>query len=148
MQKLVQILFGLLFAFFGLVLFLVAVSVGFMPVGFRIGNTMAKYNSSVLVVFAFLLGMVVVFAEPAVQVLNKQVEEVTGGTVSKRQMIIALSIGVGLSIGLSILRLIKGFSLLAYLIPGYLLSLGLSFGAHVYQAGLRLDPGCYGPAGL
>lgn len=141
MQKLVQILFGLLFAFFGLVLFLVAVSVGFMPVGFRIGNTMAKYNSSVLVVFAFLLGMVVVFAEPAVQVLNKQVEEVTGGTVSRRQMIIALSIGVGLSIGLSILRLIKGFSLLAYLIPGYLLSLGLSFFVPKLYTAIAFDSG-------
>ena len=141
MQKLVQILFGLLFAFFGLVLFLVAVSVGFMPVGFRIGNTMAKYNSSVLVVFAFLLGMVVVFAEPAVQVLNKQVEEVTGGTVSRRQMIVALSIGVGLSIGLSILRLIKGFSLLAYLIPGYLLSLGLSFFVPKLYTAIAFDSG-------
>lgn len=140
-SKLVQIVIGLAFAFFGLVIFLVAVSVGFMPVGYHIGHTMAAVNQNVLLGFAFLIGMVVVFAEPAVQVLNKQVEEVTGGTVSRRQMMIALSVGVGLSIGLSILRMIKGFSLLAYLIPGYLLSLGLSFFVPKLYTAIAFDSG-------
>ena len=68
----------------------------------------------------------VVLAEPAVHVLNKQVEEITEGTVSRKSMMIALSIGVGLSICLSILRIIFDFNLLYYLIPGYAISLGLS----------------------
>ena len=139
--KLVQIVIGLAFAFLGLVTFLVAVSVGFMPVGYHIGRTMAGVNQNILLGFAFLIGMVVVFAEPAVQVLNKQVEEVTGGTVSRRQMMIALSVGVGLSIGLSILRMIRGFSLLAYLIPGYLLSLGLSFFVPKLYTAIAFDSG-------
>ncbi len=139
--KLIQIVIGLVFAFVGLVIFLVAVSVGFMPVGYHIGYTMAKQNQFFLLCFAFLLGMVVVFAEPAVQVLNKQVEEVTGGTVSRRQMMIALSLGVGLSIGLSILRLIGGYSLLTYLIPGYLISLGLSFFVPKLYTAIAFDSG-------
>ena len=140
-QRLVQILFGLLFAFVGLVTFLFAVSVGFMPVGYHIGRTMALYNEKALLGFAFVIGMVVVLAEPAVHVLTQQVEEVTDGTVSRRQMLIALSLGVGVSIGLSILRLLLGFSLLYYLIPGYLLSLGLSFFVPKLYTAIAFDSG-------
>ena len=140
-SRLIQILFGLLFAFVGLVIFLVAVSVGFMPIGYHIGFSMAAYNRQILLGFAFLLGMVVVLAEPAVQVLCKQVEDVTEGAVSRLQMTVALSIGVGLSIGLSVLRLIMGFSILYYLIPGYLLSLGLSFAVPKLYTAIAFDSG-------
>ena len=140
-QRLMQILFGLVFAFLGLVIFLVSVTVGFMPVGYHIGRTLAVYNRHILLLFAFVLGMVVVLAEPAVHVLNQQVEDVTNGSVSRRQMLAALSIGVGVSIGLSILRLLLGFSLLYYLIPGYLLSLGLSFFVPKLYTAIAFDSG-------
>ena len=140
-QKLMQILIGLVFSFVGLVVFLVAVSVGFMPVGYHIGLTLSAYNSRLLLAFAFIVGMVVVLAEPAVHVLNQQVEEVTDGMVSRRQMLIALSLGVGVSIGLSILRLLLGFSLLYYMIPGYLLALGLSFFVPKIYTAIAFDSG-------
>ncbi|MBR0162390.1 MAG: DUF1538 domain-containing protein [Oscillospiraceae bacterium] len=140
-QRLLQILIGLLFAFVGLVTFLVAVSVGYMPIGYHIGRSMAAFNPHVLTAFAFLIGMVVVLAEPAVHVLTQQVEEVTSGAVTRRQMRIALSVGVGLSIGLSVIRLIYGFSLLYYLIPGYLLSLGLSFFVPKIYTAIAFDSG-------
>ena len=85
--------------------------------------------------------MVVVLAEPAVHVLNQQVEEVTNGAVTQRQMMIALSVGVGVSIGLSVLRLVLGFSLLYYLIPGYLVSLGLSFFVPKLYTAIAFDSG-------
>ena len=141
LQKLIQIVFGLAFAFAGLVIFLTAVSIGFMPVGYRLGSSMAASNSNVLLTFAFILGMVTVLAEPAVHVLNQQVEAVTDGAVTKRQMMIALSIGVGISIGLSILRLLLGFSLLYYLVPGYLISLGLSFFVPKLYTAIAFDSG-------
>ena len=140
-QKLRKILVGVTITFVGLVVFLVAVTVGFMPVGYHIGRTMADVNSKFLLAFAFVIGMVVVLAEPAVHVLNQQVEDITNGTVSRRQMLIALSIGVGLSICLSFLRLLVGFSLLAYLIPGYLLSLGLSFFVPKLYTAIAFDSG-------
>jgi hypothetical protein len=140
-QKLIQILFGLVFAFVGLVTFLVAVTVGFMPVGYHIGSSMAAFSGKWLLAFAFVIGMVVVLAEPAVHVLNSQVEEVTNGTVTRGQMLAALSVGVGLSIGLSVLRLLLGFSLLYYLIPGYLLSLGLSFFVPKLYTAIAFDSG-------
>ena len=140
-SKIIQILFGILYAFAGLVLFLAAVAMGFMPVGFQIGRQLAAFNPGLLIGFAFILGMVVVLAEPAVHVLNTQVEGITGGEVSKRQMMIALSIGVGVSIGLSVIRVRYGFSLLYYLIPGYLLSLGLSFFVPKLYTAIAFDSG-------
>ena len=139
--KIIQILFGIVYTFVGLVLFLAAVSMGFMPVGFKIGTQLAARSPQLLVLFAFVLGMVVVLAEPAVHVLNNQVEEITGGEVSRRQMMLALSIGVGVSIGLSVLRVRFGFSLLYYLIPGYLISLGLSFFVPRLYTAIAFDSG-------
>ena len=98
------------YTFIGLVLFLAAVSMAFMPIGFKIGTQLAATSPNLLIGFAFVLGMVVVLAEPAVHVLNNQVEEITGGEVSRRQMMLALSVGVGVSIGLSLIRVYFGFS--------------------------------------
>ena len=111
-QKIIQIVIGIVYTFVGLVVFLTAVTVGFMPIGFKLGSEIASDSKILLVVLALVLGAVVVLAEPAVHVLNKQVEEVTGGGVKKIEMIIALSVGVGLSIALSVIRIIFGFSLL------------------------------------
>ena len=139
--QLISITLGILFTFLGLVIFLAAVAVGFMPVGYKIGTQLATYDETILTVICFVIGCVVVLAEPAVHVLNQQVEEITNGEVTRRQMMIALSTGVGISIGLSIIRIIFGFSLLYYLIPGYLISLGLSFFVPKLYTAIAFDSG-------
>ena len=140
-KKLYQIAVGIGYTFVGLVIFLSAVTIGFMPVGYRLGTMLAKLPAPVLIGFAFVLGLVVVLAEPAVHVLNKQVETITDGTVSKRSMMIALSLGVGVSIGLSVLRIYLDFSILYYLIPGYFISLGLSFFVPRIYTAIAFDSG-------
>ena len=110
--RLLQITVGAVITYVGLVVFLTSVHVGFMPVGFKIGQELARTSPVASIIAGFVLGLVVVLAEPAVHVLNKQVEEITNGTVSKTAMMIALSIGVGLSIGLSVVRILFGFSVL------------------------------------
>ena len=140
-RMLAKIAIGILLTFLGLVVFLTSVVVGFMPIGFKIGTQLAGYNETLLIVVSFILGFVVVLAEPAVHVLNQQVEEITNGQVTRRQMMAALSIGVGISIGLSIIRIIFRFSLLYYLIPGYLLSLGLSFFVPKLYTAIAFDSG-------
>ena len=140
-KKLIQIFVGIVYTFLGLVIFLASVSVGFMPIGFRLGSEMARNNALYVIIFGFIIGMVVVLAEPAVHVLNKQVEEITGGSVSKRSMMIALSVGVGISICLSAIRIVLGFSILYYLIPGYLISLGLSFFVPKLYTAIAFDSG-------
>ena len=138
-QKLAQIGIGIAYTFFGLVIFLVAVEVGFMPIGFKLGTEIARFSQPVLAVFGLVIGFVVVLAEPAVHVLNKQVEQVTGG--KKIEMLIALSLAVGVSICLSIIRMIFHFSILYYLIPGYLISLGLSFFVPKVYTAIAFDSG-------
>jgi len=139
-KKLVKILIGISYTFVGLIIFLTAVNVGFMPVGFKIGSDLSS-NPALAVILGFVLGMVVVLAEPAVHVLTKQVEEITTGGVSKKSMLIALSIGVGISIGLSVIRIIFDFSILYYIIPGYIISLGLSFFVPKMYTAIAFDSG-------
>ena len=140
-KKLWQIAVGIGYTFVGLVIFLSAVHVGFMPIGFKMGKELAGNNKTLLPIFGFIIGMVVVLAEPAVHVLNKQVEEITEGAVSRRSMIMALSIGVGISICLSTLRIIFDFNILYYLIPGYMISLGLSFFVPGMYTAIAFDSG-------
>ncbi len=140
-QKLIQIAIGIVYTYLGLVIFLTAVEAGFMPIGFKIGEQLAAFSQPLLIVFGFIIGLVVVLAEPAVHVLNKQVEEITGGGVKKLEMMLALSIAVGISIGLSIIRMIYRFSILYYLIPGYLISLGLSFFVPKMYTAIAFDSG-------
>ena len=140
-RKLIQIIIGIAYTVVGLVIFLTAVNVGFMPIGYKMGTELAKNSPWIIIVFGFVLGTVVVLAEPAVHVLNKQVEEITGGTVSKSSMMIALSVGVGISIGLSMLRIVLDFSILYYLIPGYFISLGLSFFIPGLYTAIAFDSG-------
>lgn len=135
-----RIAVGIAYTFVGLVVFLTAVSVGFLPIGFKLGSQIAEIPW-VLVPIGFVLGMLVVLAEPAVHVLNKQVEEVTNRAITKKSMMIALSVGVGISIGLSMLRIWLDFSILYYLIPGYILSLGLSFFVPPIYTAIAFDSG-------
>ncbi|MCH5162134.1 MAG: DUF1538 domain-containing protein [Clostridiales bacterium] len=138
--KLIQIGIGIAYTFVGLVIFLTAVKIGFMPIGLKLGQEFGD-NKVLVVIFGLVLGMVVVLAEPAIHVLNHQVEEVTNGAIKKRSMLIALCIGVGLAIALSIIRIIYEFSILYYLIPGYAISIGLSlFVPKIYTA-IAFDSG-------
>ncbi len=140
-KKLIQIAVGILYTYLGLVLFLSAVNIGYMPVGYRLGRELADQAPQFIVGFGFLLGLVVVLAEPAVHVLKKQVEAITDGRIRAASMMLALSIGVGISLGLSMLRIILDFSVFYYLIPGYLLSLGLSFFVPSIYTAIAFDSG-------
>ena len=140
-KRLKQIIIGVFYTFFGLVIFLFAVNVGFMPIGFKMGTQLAEQDPALLVIACFILGLTVVLAEPAIHVLNKQVESVTGGAVKKRSMLIALSVGVGISIALSAIRVIYDFSILYYVIPGYFISLGLSFFVPRLYTAIAFDSG-------
>ena len=140
-KKLIQIIIGALFTYAGLIIFLTSVNIGFMPIGYKMGNQLAANNSVLLAIGGFILGLVVVLAEPAVHVLNKQVEEITDGAVTKKSMLIALSIGVGISICLSMIRIIFDFSIMYYLIPGYFIALGLSFFVPRMYTAIAFDSG-------
>ncbi len=140
-KRLVKMGVGVLFTYVGLVMFLTGVNVGFMPIGYKLGAQLAQLHPVILVGIGLLMGILVVLAEPAIHVLNAQVEDVTSGSVSKKSLMIGLCLGVGAAIALSVVRIIFDFSITYYIIPGYFISLGLSlFVPPVYTA-IAFDSG-------
>lgn len=132
---------GVIFTYLGLILFLTGVNVGYMPIGYKIGTQMSLLHPALLVGLGLIMGILVVLAEPAIHVLNAQVEDVTGGYIKKKSMMIGLCAGVGAAIALSLIRIIFDFSLVYYIIPGYFISLALSlFVPPVYTA-IAFDSG-------
>jgi len=128
-RRVVQILIGVAMAFLGLALFLQGVHVGFLPVGREIGEIVGKWDHKwVLIPVGFLLGFVATFAEPAVSVLNHEVDKVSGGYIPKRLMLWTLSIGVALSIAVAMARIMYGIPILWLLAPIItVLALGLLY---------------------
>ena len=139
--QLIRIVTGLLYTYLGLVLFLCGVNVGFMPAGQLIGATIANGIKWLLVPIGMLIGYYIVKAEPAVSVLTKQVEEISNGSISQRAMGLAMSIGVCLSVGLAMIRVLTGLNIFWLLIPGYAISLGLTFLVPSIFTGIAFDSG-------
>ena len=126
-KGLIRIGAGLLYTYAGLVLFLTGVNVGFMPAGTYLGETLAGLPYRFLLIpVGMLIGYYIVKAEPAVYVLMKQVEELTSGAVTGAMLQRSLSVGVSVSVGLAMLRVLTGLSILYFIVPGYLLALALS----------------------
>ena len=124
----VKILIGMAYTFLGLVLFLTGVNVGFSPLGYVLGGAMVEQGLSwLLVPLAMLMGWFIIDAEPAVYILNKQVEELTSGAISAKAMGMSLSIAVALANGLAMVRVLTGAPVLYFVVPGYLIALALTF---------------------
>ena len=124
----VKILIGMAYTFLGLVLFLTGVNVGFSPLGYVLGGAMVEQGLSwLLVPLAMLMGWFIIDAEPAVYILNKQVEELTSGAISAKAMGMSLSIAVALANGLAMVRVLTGAPILYFVVPGYLIALALTF---------------------
>ena len=138
----IRIIVGFTYTYIGLVLFLCGVNVGFAPVGSLLGNELAGTDSKwLLVPIGALIGYFIVKAEPAIQVLNHQVQSVTNGAISARSMNTALSIGVSISVGLAMLRIILQIPILYILIPGYVIALVMSRMVPKIFVGIAFDSG-------
>ncbi|WP_435082312.1 DUF1538 domain-containing protein [Ohessyouella blattaphilus] len=141
-RKLVRALFGFGLTYIGLIMFLTGVNVGFMPVGQLIGSEIGgspyKY---LLIPIGMVVGYFIVTAEPAVHVLKTQVEEISNGLITQNMIGNSLSIGVAISVGLSMTRILFGINIFWILIPGYLIALVLSFFVPPIYTGIAFDSG-------
>jgi len=127
-RELVRIAIGVGYTYLGLALFLTGANVGFMPVGNYLGEVIGGMEYRWIIVPAgMILGYFIVEAEPAVHVLTKQVTEMTGGAIPAKAMRLSLSIGVAVSVGLAMMRVLTGISIMYLLIPGYAIALLLAF---------------------
>lgn len=143
-QKAVRrILIGIVFAFIGLVLFLTGVNGGFMEVGSQIGRKLAMFDSSLyLISVGFILGLVTILAEPAVYVLTHQIEEVTSGYVRRSLVMGTLSIGVGTAVALAMVNILSPqVRLWHFLLPGYVISIAMSYYVPRLFVGIAFDSG-------
>ncbi len=141
-RQLLRMCVGFLYTIAGLVLFLVGVNIGFAPVGNLLGEQMVSSSYQwLLIPVGLLIGYYIVKAEPAVQILNHQVEDITDGMVTKEQMNLCLSVGVAGAVGLAMFRVLTGIPIYWILIPGYLLALGMSYRVQPILVGIAFDSG-------
>lgn len=141
-RDLLKIVVGLVYTYIGLVLFLTGVNVGFMPAGNYLGQTLAGLEWNwIIIPIGVVIGYFIVRAEPAVYVLREQVEEITSGAVSGKALGTSLSIGVAVSVGLAMIRVLTGVSVLWLVIPGYAIALILSFFTPKIFTAIAFDSG-------
>lgn len=141
-HQLLKMIVGFLYTYVGLVIFLTGANVGFMPAGKLIGAEIAAGNLRwLLIPIGMLMGYFVVSAEPAVHSLKKQVEEVTNGAIGHKSIGLALSIGVGCSVGIAMLRVLTGIPIMPFLIAGYAVSLVITFFVPPIYTGIAFDSG-------
>ncbi|MDD3921455.1 MAG: DUF1538 domain-containing protein [Eubacteriales bacterium] len=133
---------GILFTYIGLVLFLTGVNVGFSSLGAVLGAKLTQsWTKYLLIPLSMLLGWFILSAEPAVYVLQKQIEEVSAGAIPGKLIKRSLCIAIALAMGLSMLRVVTGISLLWFLLPGYGLALLLSFFVPDIYTAIAFDSG-------
>ncbi len=140
-RRCIKIFVGVGYTFLGLTLFLLGVNVGFMPMGYYLGSALAGSFPLLLLPVAMLMGYYIVKAEPAVLVLNRQVEEVTQGAISQKTMMSGLSIGMAVSLGLAMVRILTGLPMRWFLVPGYAVGLALSFAVPKIFTSIAFDSG-------
>ena len=137
-----KIVFGLTLIFIGLTMFFTAANVGFMDMGYFIGKYVGatKYKY-LLIPFGMVMAFYIAIAEPAVQVMNNKIEELTEGNISKKTMNVGLALGVSLAAGLSFVRIFTNTSFLYYIIPGQILALILMFISPKIFTAIAFDAG-------
>ena len=137
-----KIFVGIVYTYVGLVLFLTGVNVGFSGLGAELGAALADGGREwLLIPLAALLGWFIISAEPAVAVLEKQIEEVSAGAIPGKAIKVSLSVAIALAMGLAMLRVVTGVSLLWFLVPGYTIALGLSFFVPDIYTAIAFDSG-------
>ena len=141
-RQLIKIGVGIIYTFIGLVLFLTGVNVGFMPAGQFLGSKIASSSYKwLLIPLGMVIGYYIVAAEPAVHVLNKQVEEISDGAIPSQVMQRSLSIGVAVSVAIAMIRVLTGISIYWFLIPGYAIALILALIVPKIFTGIAFDSG-------
>ena len=141
-QDMAQISMGAIYVFLGMVLFLVGVNVGFMPVGSYLGGAFSAMKYSwIIVPVGMIIGFCMTYAEPAVGVLNKQVEDATSGTIPPKVLPMAMALGVALSAGISMMRALTGTTILPFLIVGYLAAVVMAFFCPSLFTSIAFDAG-------
>lgn len=140
-QEILSLLVGFGFSFLGLSLFLAAASGAMTPFGNALGNNLGGINESGIIIIGFIVGLVSILCEPAVHVLTSQIESVSDGRITKKTVLLTLSLGVGIAIGLSAIRAVYHINIMYIVVPGYALALLLMFVCPDIYTAMAFDAG-------
>ena len=147
-RQVIRIIIGFIYAFIGLTIFLIGVKGGFSQAGAELGQKLGSLAVNrggawyiLLIGTGLALGAIIVCAEPAVWVLSEQVEQVSGGTIRRKLLLLFLSVGTAIAIGLSMWRAVAGFNLKYILIPGYAIAMLLMIFCPSLFSGIAFDSG-------
>ena len=147
-RQVIRIVIGFIYAFIGLTIFLIGVNGGFSQAGAALGEKLGSLAVSrggawyvLLIGTGLALGAIIVCAEPAVWFLSEQVEHVSGGRIKRKVLLIFLSVGTAIAIGLSMWRAVAGFNLKYILIPGYAIAMLLMIFCPSLFSGIAFDSG-------
>lgn len=141
-KQLVRLSMGIIYTFAGLTIFLTGANVGFVPMGTELGKLLGSMlDGALLIPVSMLLGYFIVKAEPSVYVLNRLVEQMSAGAISRKTTGTGLSVGVSLALGLSALRILFHIPIMYILIPGYVIAIALTFFVPKIFVGIAFDSG-------
>lgn len=146
-KQIFKTLTGFIIIIVGLILFLAGANIGFLTIGQTIGKNFAINETSGnngiiwMLVFVTITGLIIAFAEPSIKILSKDIEDMSEGSIKKRNILIALSISIALAILASFLRIIYKFDLVYILIPGYILVFIFMFLVDDKYIGIAFDSG-------
>lgn len=141
-EMFIQFLIGVAMVGLGLILFLIGVDIGLLPVGEMVGSALPRFGKPGLVVFfSIILGIVATIAEPDVRVLGAQVDMVSEGEIPKSVLIYTVALGVGIFVGLAILRIVLNIPMIYLLLGGYTLIFLLAFFTPAEFVPIALDSG-------
>lgn len=123
----VQFLLAVAMSVVGLTLFLFGVKLGLLPLGESLGSYLPSRGFTLILVFGFLLGFVITVAEPDVRIFASQINDASEGLTSQNVLVYSISLGVGISVIVAMLRTVFGLRLIHVLIPCYIFVFALSF---------------------
>lgn len=137
-----RVLTGTVIASAGLFLFLLGVSIGFLPFGRAVGESIGAFSYTWLMVpFGLALGFVTTWGEPAVRILADQVEEASAGSIRHSVVVYTVCIGVALAVGAGLLRIAYDVPIMWLLGPGYALVIALVWLSEKEFVSIAIDAG-------
>lgn len=117
-----DIAIGVVFSIIGLAIFIRGLDMGLLALSSQVGENLTKTaNVWAIVVFSFILGYGVTLAEPALQTLGMQVNELSSGIITKNMVVHTVAFGVGLGLVLGMLKIVFSWSIVSVMVPTYAL---------------------------
>lgn len=137
-----QVLTGIFIAYIGVVFLIFGLDIGYVEIGREMGLKISElpYNW-IIIPIVFILGFTITRVEPSVQVLTRDIEKETGGSIKKNILLYTLCIGVGISLAIALFKILFKIPLWYIVVPGYIICIILAFLSDERFTAIAFDAG-------